>query len=409
MKLTKAFVEKAEPPQHKDQVFYRDGELKGFALRVTASGVKSFVIETQIGNKVRRLTIGRYDKLSTEQARIEAKKILGKIASGIDPVAERKEARLKSVSLGEVFNDYLNVRKALKATTVADYKRSMHELFSNWLNKPLIELTKDMVAAKHSKFGERSQARANLGMRLLRAIFNFAIGQYEDSKGLPLIKDNPVKRLSQSRAWFRIEKRQTVVKPHELVPWYNGVEQLENETLRDYLLLLIFTGLRRQEAAKLKWDQVDLLAKTLTILDTKNHDSHTLPLSDFLYDLLYGRKRKATSLYVFPGSGAGGYIVEPRKQMAKVIKVSGVSFILHDLRRTFLTIAESLDISAYAVKRLANHKMNQDITSGYIIADVERLRKPMQLITNYLLKCMGAVKPDELINLNFKEPKHESA
>src|SRR5580700_8158663 len=105
MKLTKAFVDKAEAPRDKDQTFYRDGELKGFALRVTSSGVKSFVVETLIGNKVRRMTIGRYGKVTTEQARIEAKKLLGKIASGIDPVAERKQARAKTVTLREVFED----------------------------------------------------------------------------------------------------------------------------------------------------------------------------------------------------------------------------------------------------------------------------------------------------------------
>jgi hypothetical protein len=67
------------------------------------------------------------------------------------------------------------------------------------------------------------------------------------------------------------------------------------------------------------------------------------------------------------------------------------------LRRTFITIAEGLDISAYAVKRLANHKMKQDITSGYIITDVERLRKPMQQITDYLLRCMGVQKSSEVV------------
>ena len=61
---------------------------------------------------------------------------------------------------------------------------------------------------------------------------------------------------------------------------------------------------------------------------------------------------------------------------------------VHDLRRTFITTAESLDIPAYALKRLLNHKMNHDVTAGYIIMDVDRLRKPMQKITDYLLKCM---------------------
>ena len=90
MKLTKAIVDKAQPPIDKDQIFYRDEELRGFALRVTASGVKSFVVETLIGNKVRRMTLGKYGKLTVEQARKEAKSLLGNIARGINPIAEKK-------------------------------------------------------------------------------------------------------------------------------------------------------------------------------------------------------------------------------------------------------------------------------------------------------------------------------
>ncbi|QLZ68477.1 hypothetical protein FOLKNPGA_01256 [Legionella sp. PC1000] len=100
-----------------------------------------------------------------------------------------------------------------------------------------------------------------------------------------------------------------------------------------------------------------------------------------------------------PGPGAAGHIIEPRKQMAHVTKNSGVHFTIHDLRRTFITIAESLDIPAYALKRLMNHKMSNDVTAGYIIVDVERLRKPMQLVTDYVLKCMGVSKSADVIDI----------
>lgn len=159
--------------------------------------------------------------------------------------------------------------------------------------------------------------------------------------------------------------------------------------MRDYLLLILFTGLRRQEAAKLEWQQVDLRAKTLKVTDTKNKESHILPLSDYLYELLSARKKNSTGNYVFASTGESGYIVEPRKQMAKVIKETEIQFTVHDLRRTFITIAESLDIPAYVLKRLLNHKMTNDVTAGYIMLDVERLRKPMQMITDYLLLQMG--------------------
>lgn len=182
----------------------------------------------------------------------------------------------------------------------------------------------------------------------------------------------------------------------------NDAKSQNRETIRDYLLLVLFTGLRREEAASMTWDNVELQAKTLKVIDTKNHLDHTLPLSNFLHNLLQQRKTNAVNDYVFQRSDGQGHITEQRKQMARVIKESSITFTIHDLRRTFMTIAESLDISAYAVKRLANHKMNNDITAGYIIADVERLRDPMQKITDYILKCVDYKPTATVTNLPQK-------
>ena len=397
MKLTKKIVDDAQLPVGKDQIFYRDDQLKGFALRVTASGTKSFVVEKNIDNKVRRITLGKYGALTVEQARKEAQKVIGQIATGINPIAEKQALKINSITLDQVFNDYKQARKSLKHNTLYNYERVLTIAFAGWGSKPFLSITKDKVAKHHEKLGkENGEAYANLAMRLLRALFNFASGQYEDAQGRSLVTENPVKRLSQTRAWYRVERRQTFIKAYELAPWYMGLQQLQNEVLRDYLLLILLTGLRRQEAATLRWDQVDLTAKTLTVLDTKNHESHTLPLSNYLYALLSSRSQRKINDYVFPGTGAAGYIIEPRKQMVHVTKASGVHFTVHDLRRTFITIAEGLDISAYALKRLMNHKMNGDITAGYIVTDVERLRKPMQQITDYFLKCMG-VQPSATV------------
>ena len=404
MKITKLSVDKLEippiiTPGVTAQKKYYDDSLKGFGVRVTSGGTKAFFIEKTIGNKLRRITLGHYGELTVEQARKEAQKILGKIATGIDPVAEKQATKARQVTLHEAFNDYLNARKALKPKTLYDYNRVMNLAFAKWKDQALLGITKDNISKHHEALGAaHGEAYANLAMRLLRAIFNFAAGQYEDAKGHSLILENPVKRLSQTRAWYRIERKRTFIPAYKLGDWYQGVTVLGNDVLKNYLLLILFTGLRRQEAAKLKWENVDLQAKTLIILDTKNHHPHTLPLSDFLYNLLLTQKEKAKNSYVFPGDGQAGHIIEPRKQMAKVTRSTGVEFTVHDLRRTFITAAESIDISAYALKRLMNHNMSGDVTAGYIMTDVERLRKPMQQITDYLLKCMSICKKTDIIS-----------
>lgn len=405
MKLTKLAVDKLTPPPSVSsgktaQIRFYDVAMKGFGLRVTSGGTKAFFVEKLVDSKLRRITIGHYPALTVEQARKEAQKLLGKIAMGIDPVAEKKLAKTQAITLAEVFQDYLKARKELKAKTLYDYERIMNVALVDWQNKPLLSITKDKIAKRHTMLGENNgNSYANLTMRMLRALFNFAIGQYEDAQGNSLIDENPVKRLSQTRAWYRVERRQSYIKSHELAVWHQELMKLQNETLRDYLLLILFTGLRRQEAAKLKWDNIDFKAKSLKIIETKNNHPHTLPLSGFLYDLFDKRRQNSTSEYIFPGVGKEGYIIEPRKQMAKVIEASGIQFTIHDLRRTFITIAESLDISAYSVKRLVNHKMNNDVTAGYIVTDVERLRKPMQQITDYLLSVMKINLNDNIIEL----------
>jgi integrase len=405
-KITKSFVDSVPYPDE-GQNFYRDTELKGFGLRV-GTGSKVYFAEGKINNKTVRVTIGHHGVFTPEQARIEAKSLLGMLARGINPNDVEKANKAKSVTLAEVFASYLKARKSLKPRTIYDYQRFTKTYFKEWLNRPLAEITKDKIERKHRQIGERSEAQANLSMRFMRAIFNFALAQYEDSAGNPIIQENPIKRLSQTRSWYRVERRQTVIKAHDLAAWFNTVSNLpelaggRNRSLvKDYLLLLIFTGLRREEGLALRWQDVDFKEKTLTIPDPKNRQPHTLPLSDFLYDLLLNRQKIANqasdqlgielSPFVFPGTGQKGYMDDPQKLIKKVVELSGVNFTPHDLRRTFITIAESLDISSYALKRLLNHKMNNDVTAGYIIGDPERLRVPMQRITDYLIQHM---RPD---------------
>lgn len=106
-------------------------------------------------------------------------KLLGQIAMGVDPVAEKRTAQIREVTLNEVFNDYVQVRKSLKPTTLINYKQILTKAFSNWVNKPLVSITKDKIAKQHEKLGEEhGEAYANLAMRVLRALFNFAAGQY---------------------------------------------------------------------------------------------------------------------------------------------------------------------------------------------------------------------------------------
>lgn len=396
-RLSKSFIDHVDIPQaapgKQAQAFYRDSALPGFGLRVTNTGVKSFIVEKRIKGRVKRITIGRYGPLTPEKARTKALSMLSDISLGGDPIAEKRAEQARGVTLSEAFESYLMARHDLKPGTIKNYRKCIDGALKSWKAKPLADITKDMVQAKHREIGQSAPARANNVMRVLRAVFNHAMEQYENADGSPIILVNPTKRLSHGRSWYRVERRQGVIKPHQLQAWFAATEQLREPTTRDYLQLLLFTGLRKTEGATLTWRDVDLEHRTLTVPDTKNRDPHTLPLPDFLHTLLTRRQEASESEWIFPSPRREGPLTEPRSAVQGVAKRSGVPFTLHDLRRTFITVAESLDISAYAMKRLVNHRIVNDVTAGYIITDVERLRAPMQAVESFLLSHIYPNEP----------------
>jgi len=79
--LTKAVVEAAEAPMH-GQRFIRDDAIKGFALRVIASGAKSFIWEGRVNGRVRRITIGQFSDMPVAVARDLALGFRAAIAQG---------------------------------------------------------------------------------------------------------------------------------------------------------------------------------------------------------------------------------------------------------------------------------------------------------------------------------------
>jgi integrase len=200
---------------------------------------------------------------------------------------------------------------------------------------------------------------------------------------------HPISILRQARAWNTERRRRSVVPAHGLPKWWCAVHQ-EEGYVRDFLLIALFTGMRRSEIARLRWEFVDLEARTLTVPTTKNGDPLELPLSDFLFELLLARRDdNPEAEWVFPGRGKTGHIVEIKTFYTRVTATSGIRFTVHCLRRSFITIAESLDIPHYALKRLLNHRADSDVTAGYIVINVDRLRGPVERVAGRILELAG--------------------
>jgi len=379
-KLTKSYIEKL-PYTEKGQKYYTDSDLKGFGVAVGTKN-KSYFAQRDILGKTVRVTIGRHGVFTTEQAKGEAVQLLARMAKGENPNKAKKQQRQQMVTFEEALEQFRQGRKHLSDATHYRLDRIKTLYLPDWQLLPLHEITKEMVFKRHLKIGEKhGKMQANTIFQLTRAIYNFSMQRYDH------LPSNPVSALSSARAWYKQTRRRSVIKPHQMKPWFDCVTRLDNSIIRDYLLLLMFTGMRRIEAMGLRWENIDFEERTLTVPNTKNAEPLDLPLSDYVYDLLKERKiRTGNNPFVFPGTGKTGHLVEPKNSIKKIAEQSGVEFMLHDLRRTFITIAESIDVPAYAIKGLVNHKTGNDVTAGYIIMTVDRLRDPMQKVTDKILE-----------------------
>lgn len=287
-------------PEKGKRKIYNDDDVKGLHLRVTDKGTKSFLTIKRVARKKVFTTLGHYPAMTIQQARVKARSVLNVISEGINPnLLNANGVDKYSITLQKVIGDYTTSKHNLKEDTVKDYLSILENYLSDWKKKPISEISRDMVEQRHrditygaGKFVHKdgSPTRANKTMRVVRALFNYAIGQYENTKGEPLFVHNPVTRITHNKGWSKENIRQGVVAKHDLKKWYEGVMKLplqddntktnnSSEIVRDLLIFLLFTGLRRNEALTLKWSDIDFDNHSFTIEDTKNNESHSLPLT----------------------------------------------------------------------------------------------------------------------------------
>ena len=374
---------------------YHDEHTTGLQIRVSQSGSKIFSYYGKIAGKNKRINIGAFaDGISVKHAQTMASQFKLMLQVGNDPHLAKKVAKNNSLTLLKCLESYLETRNTLSPATISKYRNEPNRHLKSWLNKPMKNISEDDIIKMHKAITKKSPSVANRIMRLVRALFNHSNLTCKDINGNRLFPDNPVKCLSLLRLWNNIESRTGYLKVHELEKWIQATEELARSTRygevqRDFLQLALFTGLRRNEALKLEWENIDFKNKTLLVPLTKNGKSHSLPLCTYTYALLKRRHKTKKSKYVFAACSGNGHLVEPQHAIVKVRELSGVHFTPHDLRRTFITIAESLDISHYSIKRLVNHSFGRDVTATYVIWNIERIREPIQRVSDFICKAAG--------------------
>ncbi|HHX6257430.1 TPA: tyrosine-type recombinase/integrase [Pseudomonas aeruginosa] len=395
-KLTKNYIDKITAPADKE-AFHWDTEIKGFGLRVTPTGKITYIVQGRVNGSSPRISIGPHGVFTVDQAREVAREHLRSMRMGIDPRAIAKKEAAQRVTLRDVADAYKRDRP-LKDSSKAEIERHVTTTFEAWLKKPLKDITREMVTKRFNEVktkGTRGDgpapAQANQSMAVLRALFNYAIREYREPDGAPVLTDNPVDVLYKK--WVPLKPRTSRVPDNKVGAVWSYLtkarEQAYNrDTLAslDLVMLLLLTGLRIGECSELTWDRVNLDEGWIHIPDPKNSNPVWLPLSSQAVELLKTRQRVKGSPFVFSSWGKCGHIRDPRDTMTKVSAAAGTKITPHDLRRTFTTIGiANCGIDLHKVELLTNH-VPKGVTARHYLetSHLQYLKPETQRISDWI-------------------------
>jgi integrase len=369
-----------------------DREKPGLAIRLTPSGVNTYVFVGRLHGKVSpRFNLGRVKSLSLAKARGAIDKIRGDAALGLDVIAQRKALRKSETghkTLNQAFADF-TAGERHRPKTVRDY-RSLWALYlaDKMGKKPVAEITEEEVRKIHASTAaavitrrrERAKHRAatiiakskalitglptvadawkghrtaNKAVALLRAVLAFA-GRKTDNPaaGVTLFRQTPRRRRLSDEEAARFRKA------------LEGFEQ----GWRDFFTLSLLTGMRRQNLMAMRWADVELERARWIVPATwsKHGDEVVIPLTREAVTLLQDMKdRRGASPWVFPSDKSqSGHIEEPKKARERLLKAAGIQDLwLHDLRRTFGSRLAEADASGPVIAAALGHKSLQSARS----------------------------------------------
>ena len=390
-RLTKRVVDAAELPAAGVR-FIWDSELRGFGLRVTVGGSKSYVLQYRMkGKPARRMTLGAHGSpWTTEGARKEAERRLIKIRQGIDPVEEerriaealRQEAEERRLKAEEEARARVEAERQVQLFSFDVYADRFVELYlkENWKDsweeaerilkrlkphfagKTMGEIVRTDVVELLDTYASRPGSK-KIAHSVLRLMFNWAADRGD-------LEKSPIANMKAPKA---LASRRRVLTPEELVslwPATAGLHELWSAMIR----LLILTLQRREEVAALDWSEIDLDQRIWQLPPerAKNDQPHRVWLNDLAMEELkaLGPRRRGlvfTTTGDTPMSGFSkvkkqldGLLLETMQERAEKRgedrdEIQLAPWRYHDLRRTGTTNLQALGVPVEVTEAILNH------------------------------------------------------
>lgn len=350
----------------------RDKVLCGLCLRV-GKRTQTFCVATSVRGRQVRVTLGRWPLITVAQARELALPILRKCRAGEYSVTT---AKVQLPTLREALGEYAKAKK-VKASSFARYESFLKTHFLEWLDRPVSALGDAAFGEHCQKFAQsKGAALVDLGRGVIGSITRYLGAVY----GVAI--ESPFARLGAAGLLpGRPDARARKLSEGDLPAWHKSVTTLP-ELQRDYLRLMLLTGLRKNEGTGIKRKDVDLLAGVLTIPETKGKKPHTLPITEPMREILDRRGAGLeASAMLFDGVSAD-HVTEMAERTGAPV------FTLHDLRKLLASVGARLGIGDALLRRILGHapKRGDVLHRHYVTLSEADIAAPLMAIQAELVR-----------------------
>lgn len=366
--LTKRFIDNIPEPKSGRSLFW-DKECRGLGVKVEAgTGSKTFFWARSVGGRLRWHTIGATTDYTIEQARARASEINSAVAKwkeggcvGSLPFSSQRENK---ITLGFAFERYVESLKA--EGNDWEYRQWQFDKYLTHLkDRELAAITVQEIRELHLSLAKHPTT-ANRIIELVRAIFNHAAAAelYAGS--------NPAAQPKRRKMKFREQSRERFLQPSELPRFLKCLKESKNQDLQDFLVIALWTGVRRGNILSMRKQNVSLEDNRWTIPKPKNKKPYTVPLVPEVKQVLARRfARLDGSEWVFPSSkSVSGHLVDLKKGWDEFRKKAGIENVTaHDLRRTFGSFQAATGASLSVIGKSLGH-VNQASTQIYSRLDL---------------------------------------
>lgn len=416
VKLTKTAVDNANPEAA--DWFLWDTELKGFGLKVSKGGRKSYVCQYRTAGgrsgDDRRLTIGQHGSPWTvEMARSMAKQILGRAANGEDPALEKQDLK-KRLSVAELCDQYLlHGCGTKKASTLATDKGRIERHIKPLLGRNKVQ---DVTRADVKKFlqdiaqgksaadvrtGKRGRAIVKGGQGTATRTVGLLGGIFAYAVDCGMIEMNPivgVKRFADKKGNRYLSQQELMALGEAL---RNAESENENPSALAILKLLVFTGARKGEIETLKWSEVDFASCYLKLADSKTGQK-AIPLNAGAMQVLGDQERLFGNEHVFPAHRGGRYYQGTPKVWSRIRSSAKLDDVrLHDLRHSFASIAVSGGASLPIIGALLGHA-HSATTQRYAHLSDDPLRAASDAVGNKIAASLSGTEVQTVVPFTRK-------